>query len=174
MLVIISAGCDNRLCLPLKFTKIFTNPALMIATGFGIGFLPIAPGTWGSILGIVIFLLLFSFNLSLIVVSSIIIIIILLSFFATEKALKEFDEHDPDEIVIDEAIAMILLLICVPMTPVWIFSSFLLFRIFDILKPWPISVFDLKLQNSFGIMLDDILAAAFAGAILFIIKLLVI
>ena len=95
----------------LKFTKIFTNPALLIATGFGVGFLPIAPGTWGSILGIGIFLLLSGFDLSLISIILIIIFIILLSYFATEKALKEFKQDDPGEIVIDEVIGIMLLLI---------------------------------------------------------------
>ena len=155
----------------IKLHEVFSNPSLLLATGFGIGLLPIAPGTFGSVLGIVLFLAIAHLYLPIFWLGMIILILFFVSYFAVQSALKIIKRSDPGEIVIDEILGMMLVMMTIPPDPKWIFLAFLLFRIFDILKPWPINQVDSKLKNALGVILDDVLAALYAGILIVGIRL---
>ncbi|SVD20598.1 uncharacterized protein METZ01_LOCUS373452 [marine metagenome] len=155
----------------IKLKEIFSNPSLCLATGFGIGLLPIAPGTYGSILGMVLFLILAHLYLPLSWLILFIFILYFISYFAVQSALKIIKKPDPGEIVIDEVLGMMLVMIVVPQDPKWALLAFILFRTFDIFKPWPINKVDRKLKNALGVILDDFLAAVYSGIIIVGIRL---
>ena len=155
----------------IKFNEIFSNPSLLLATGFGIGLIPVAPGTFGSILGIVLFLVLTHLNLPIFWFSLLILILYFFSYLAVQSTLNAVKRSDPGEIVIDEVLGMMLVMMTIPLDPKWIFLAFILFRIFDILMPWPINQVDSKLKNALGVMLDDFIAALYAGIIIMVISL---
>jgi len=155
----------------MKLKEIFSNPSLCLVTGFGIGLLPIAPGTYGSILGMALFLALAHLYLSLFWLILIVLMLYFVSYFAVQSALRIIEKPDPGEIVIDEVLGMMLVMMVVPPEPKWALLAFILFRIFDILKPWPINQVDRKLKNALGVILDDVLAAVYSGIIIVGIRL---
>lgn len=155
----------------MKLKEIFSNPSLCLVTGFGIGLLPIAPGTYGSILGMALFLALAHLYLSLFWLILIVLMLYFVSYFAVQSALRIIEKPDPGEIVIDEVLGMMLVMMVVPPDPKWALLAFILFRIFDILKPWPINQVDRKLKNALGVILDDVLAAVYSGIIIVGIRL---
>ncbi len=154
----------------IKLSEVFSNPSLFLVTGFGIGLMPIAPGTFGSMLGILLFLVLAHLNLSVSWLSLIILILYFFSYVAVQSTLKIIKRSDPGEIVIDEVLGMMLVMMTIPPDPKWIFLAFILFRIFDIFMPWPINQVDSKLKNALGVMLDDFIAALYAGVIILVIR----
>ena len=158
----------------ITLNKVFSNPSLFLVTGFGIGLLPIAPGTYGSILGMLLFLILAHLYLPILWLSLIITILYLVSYLAVQSALKIIQRPDPGEIVIDEVLGMMVVMMMIPPDPKWAFLAFILFRLFDIFKPWPINVVDSKLKNALGVILDDFLAALYAGIVIVGIRLLLI
>ena len=158
----------------IKLHEVFSKPSLLLATGFGIGLLPIAPGTFGSMLGIILFLAIAHLYLPIFWLGLIILILYFVSYLAVQSALKIIKRSDPGEIVIDEVLGMMLVMMTIPPDPKWIFLAFILFRIFDILKPWPINKVDSKLKNALGVILDDLLAALYSGIIIVGIRLFII
>ncbi len=86
--------------------------------------------------------------------------------------LEKSDVHDPPALVIDETVAMMLLLVTIPITTVWVIVAFLTFRVLDIFKPWPISTVDAKIKTGLGVMLDDLVAVLIGGFLIFIVRLL--
>jgi phosphatidylglycerophosphatase A len=132
---------------------------------FLIGFLPKAPGTFGSLAAIVLIYLFYLSEASIILLITISVILFILGSIGAEVFEKKHHLHDSSWIVIDEVIGM---LIC------WAFIlefnllnlllCFVLFRLFDIAKPFPISTLDKKIKNGAGVMLDDVLAGIFAGS----------
>ena len=155
----------------IKLNEIFSNPSLFLVTGFGIGLLPVAPGTFGSMLGMVLFLALTHLYLPVFWLSLIIVILYFFSYLAVQSALKIIKRPDPGEIVIDEVLGMMLVMMTIPPDPKWAFLAFILFRMFDIIKPWPINQVDNKLKNALGVMLDDFIAALYAGIVIIGIRL---
>ena len=158
----------------IKLNDVLSSPSLFLVTGFGVGLLPIAPGTYGSILGMLLFLALAHLYLPILWLSFIIIIFYLISYIAVQSALKIIQRPDPGEIVIDEMLGMMVVMMMIPPDPKWAFLAFLLFRLFDIFKPWPINQVDSKLKNALGVILDDFLAALYAGIVIVGIRLLLI
>ncbi len=124
------------------------------ATFFYLGKLPFAPGSWGSLGALLLWLLLpvtFSVHLS------VIIILFVLGVYSSSRMAQYLDDHDPSEVVIDEVVGMGISLFMLPHSPGLYFLAFILFRVFDILKP----SFIYRIQNlsgGWGIMLDDVLA----------------
>ena len=155
----------------IKLNEIFSNPSLFLVTGFGIGLLPVAPGTFGGMLGMVLFLALAHLYLPVFWLSLIIVILYFFSYLAVQSALKIIKRPDPGEIVIDEVLGMMLVMMTIPPDPKWAFLAFILFRMFDIIKPWPINQVDNKLKNALGVMLDDFIAALYAGIVIIGIRL---
>jgi phosphatidylglycerophosphatase A len=156
----------------IKLNEVFSNLSLFLATGFGIGLIPITPGTFGSMLGILLFLVLAHLDIPVFWLSLIIVILYFFSYLAVQSILKTIEKSDPREIVIDEVLGMMLVMMTIPPDPKWVFLAFILFRMFDILKPWPINQVDSKLRNALGVMLDDFIAAFYAGVIIVVIRFL--
>lgn len=143
--------------------KLLLNPVHLLSLGFGSGLSPKMPGTMGTIIGVGLYLLipiqyLSDWRIYLgIIIAAFIIGIFLCGY--TANALKV---HDHPGIVWDEIVGFLITMFLVPKQWLWILVGFVLFRIFDILKPWPISLADKKLKGGFGIMLDDVIAGIFA------------
>lgn len=137
---------------------------MFIATGAYTGYLPKAPGTWGSLVALPLNLLLIRLsatNHGLALAG-----IFLLAVYTAGAAEKILDRQDPGAIVIDEIIGMLIALIAVPAQPLLWLIAFLLFRLFDIMKPWPVSWADRHLHGGLGIVLDDVLAGAYTWLVL--------
>ena len=141
--------------------KVWTNPIHFLAFGFGSGLAPKAPGTFGTIAAIPVYLLislLNSFTTYLVATA----LISIAGIWICGMTSKDLDVHDHPGIVWDEIAGYLITMILVPLTWYWILVGFILFRTFDILKPWPISWLDKKVSGGLGIMLDDIIAGIFA------------
>ena len=146
------------------------KPTHLLATWFGIGLLRPASGTWGSLAGVLLwFFLPNAHNWIWLILP----LFIFLSWYACAQANKDSDSGDHSSIVIDEVAGMLVTLAFVPYTFSAYFLAFLLFRLFDIWKPWPISWVDKNLKGGLGILLDDLLAGLFAGGILYALFLLI-
>jgi phosphatidylglycerophosphatase A len=142
---------------------LFAHPAHFIAFGFGAGLAKKAPGTWGTLVALPLFFLLQLFNVPIITWFAI-AVLFGLGVWASAVAGRALGITDHGGIVIDEVVAFMLVLAITPKTWLWVLFAFLLFRFFDILKPWPISLADRKIKGGFGVMFDDLLAALFAIA----------
>jgi phosphatidylglycerophosphatase A len=138
-------------------------------TGFNIGCLKYMPGTFGTLLAIPIYILISnnSLYLNLLLIFSLFFLSIFLLNLSYNKSI--FNHIDDKSIVIDEIIGYLSFMIFFPPTVANILIGFLLFRFFDIIKPFPIYLIDKRMKNSFGVIFDDIIAAIFAGIILYII-----
>ena len=135
---------------------------MLIATGFYSGYLPKAPGTWGSLVGLLLFFLLHT--LSLPVYLAVVAGLFVVGSFAAGEAEKILDNRDPGLVVIDEIVGILITMIAVPATPLAMALGFILFRIFDILKPFPVNFFDQRFHGGLGIMLDDVMAGIYSLA----------
>tara|TARA_B100000287_G_scaffold76402_1_gene68419 strand:+ start:191 stop:652 length:462 start_codon:yes stop_codon:yes gene_type:complete len=146
------------------------KPSHLFATWFGIGLLRPAPGTWGSFAA----LLIWYFAEFLHPTAHVILpIFILFSWLVCSQATKESDSKDHSAIVIDEVAGMLVTLSFVSHGITTYLCAFLLFRLFDIWKPWPISWADQNVQGGLGILLDDLIAGFFAGGIIYGILILI-
>lgn len=133
---------------------------LLIATGCYSGMLPKAPGTWGSVFAMVPWFFCRSLSLSTYLATMAILFVI--GFLTAGSAEKILDRPDPGCIVIDEILGIFITLTMAPNHPVAWLLGFLLFRLFDILKPFPVSWFDTHMHGGIGIMLDDVMAGIYA------------
>ena len=137
---------------------------MAIATGMYSGYLPKAPGTWGSLVGLFLFFMLHT--LSLPVYLAVVAGLFLVGSFAAGEAEKIMDHKDPGLVVIDEIVGMLITMIAVPATPLAMALGFILFRIFDIAKPFPIGFIDQRFHGGLGIMLDDVMAGIYSLVVL--------
>lgn len=150
--------------------KIAKHPIHFLAFGLGLGFLPVAPGTFGTLLGVFIYIANYLyFGINLILLS---IITFFIGIYLCGKTSLDINYHDHPGIVWDEVVGYLITMIFIPFNTVNIILGFLLFRFFDILKPWPIRQLDEKVIGGFGIMIDDVLAAIYANVSLNIILLM--
>jgi phosphatidylglycerophosphatase A len=133
---------------------------IAIATGCYIGRLPKAPGTWGSAAAFVPWFFIRGFSLPIYL--AIIAALFIVGFFAAGSAEKIMDQPDPGCIVIDEIVGMLIALTLAPAHPAAWLLAFVLFRIFDIWKPFPVSWLDRHIHGGLGIMLDDVMAGVYA------------
>ena len=163
-----------------KFPNLL-KPSHIFATLFGVGFLPFAPGTWGSLFGLILFFytnIYLSINVEFFYL--LLLVIILSAILACYFATKELSQNQKDQksIVIDELagvwIAFIPVSGIVMMQDFLTYSilAFLLFRLFDIWKPYPIGLIDKKIKNYLGIVLDDLVAGLYAAIIIWLILIL--
>ncbi|KTD48724.1 phosphatidylglycerophosphatase A [Legionella rubrilucens] len=137
--------------------KVWQDPAYFIAFGFGSGLMPVAPGTWGTLAAIPVYLLIAASSLGFYLVFTVLAFI--LGVWVSDIVSNELGVEDFGGIVWDEVVGFLLTMIAVPVGTYWIIAGFLLFRLFDIIKPWPIRFFDERVKGGFGVMLDDALAA---------------
>jgi phosphatidylglycerophosphatase A len=144
------------------------KPTHLLAFGFGSGLLPKAPGTFGTLAAIPIYLLMQPLSIwlyLLLVISG-----FLLGIWICDQTSKDLGVHDHSGIVWDEIIGYLLAMTFVPFGIWWVLIGFGLFRLFDILKPWPIGWLDKRVGGGLGIMLDDILAGLFAGLVMLLLQ----
>ena len=143
------------------------NPIHFLALGFGSGLLPKAPGTYGTLAAIPLYLLLAPTSMSTYLI--IVMIMSVAGIYICGKAAKDAGVHDHGAIVWDEIVGFLITMFMVPLSWQSIVVGFILFRIFDIFKPWPISYIDKNLHGGLGIMVDDILAGLAALACMYFI-----
>ncbi len=132
------------------------NPIHFLALGFGSGLLPKAPGTFGTLAAIPLYLLLAPTSMSIYL--TVVIIMSIAGIYICGKAAEDAGVHDHGAIVWDEIVGFLITMFLVPLSWQSVIVGFVLFRIFDIFKPWPISFIDKKVHGGLGIMLDDIIA----------------
>ncbi len=137
---------------------------MFIATGAYSGYLPKAPGTWGSVVGVLLWLGLSKLALPL--YAAIVCGIFVIGTIAAGAAEKIVDHGDPGLVVIDEIVGQLIALAMVPNHPAYVVAGFALFRFFDILKPFPVGWLDQHIHGGMGIMLDDVVAGLYALIIL--------
>ncbi|MCJ7617062.1 MAG: phosphatidylglycerophosphatase A [Desulfobacterales bacterium] len=134
---------------------------MVLATGCFAGYIPFAPGTFGSIVGLP-----FCFLLSKTKLSVAILFILIFIFFAiwiSNRAEKILKQNDPGCIVIDEIAGIMVTFLGLPFNTITVIAGFLIFRFFDILKPFPIRSMEKKLAGGTGIVMDDLLAGVYSN-----------
>lgn len=148
--------------------KIWQDPRYFIAFGLGSGAMPVAPGTFGTLMAIPFYLLLqpLPWYAYLIFV----IIFIILSAWLSDYVSRAIKVHDHPGMNIDEFAGFFVTMINAPLGFEWILLGFLLFRIFDIWKPWPIRYLDENVHGGFGMLLDDVVAGIFSMIIIQILS----
>jgi len=141
------------------------NPVHFLALGFGSGLAAKMPGTFGTLAALPLVVLL-SHYASFSVYLAVTILVSIVGIWICGKTAKDMGVHDDSSIVWDEVAGMLITMLAVPLSWQTLLAGFVLFRFFDILKPWPISYLDKHVHGGFGIMIDDVLAGAFALGIL--------
>jgi len=143
-----------------------SNPWHLLATGFGSGLSPWMPGTAGSLAAIPFWYLLNLLPQDL--YSLALLLGISIGVYLCHRTAKDMGVHDHGSIVWDEFIGMWITLMAIPVNSwQWVLAGFLVFRVLDIWKPWPIRWFDRNVQGGMGIMVDDISAGGISAGILF-------
>ncbi len=137
---------------------------VFLATGFSIGHIPFAPGTFGSILGLPLSFILAGLALPLAIAGA--GLFIFGAVWIANEAEKLLQQDDPGCIVIDEIAGMAVTLIGLPVDLKIALMGFILFRILDVLKPFPIRLLDRRLKGGLGVVMDDVVAGIFANALL--------
>ncbi|MGC2413385.1 MAG: phosphatidylglycerophosphatase A [Stellaceae bacterium] len=152
---------ERRFGLPLR------HPAALIATGCGIGLLPSAPGTWGSLAALPC-----AWAISALAGRTALLAAAVFAFaagcWASATLARASGLKDPQFIVVDEVAAQWLVLVAAPLDWRAYLAAFLLFRVFDIWKPWPVRAIERRIEGGPGIMLDDVAAALYALLLLLI------
>jgi phosphatidylglycerophosphatase A len=141
--------------------------AIAIATAFGVGYVPVAPGTFGSAAGLVVW---WALPPSPVVQSIASIALFAVGTWSAHVAERHFNNTDPGPVVIDEVMGMLITLIGSPLTLTAAVAGFLLFRLFDIIKPYPANRLE-NLHGGVGIMADDAMAAVYANIALRVVNL---
>ena len=144
----------------LTFRELIKRPACFLGLGFGSGLAPKAPGTFGTLAAVPIYLLLQ--NIPLISYISIIVIAFIAGIWICQQSADWLQKDDPSAVVWDEIVGFLITMIAAPEGWQWIVLGFIFFRFFDILKPWPINLADKAIHGGLGIMVDDVIAGIFA------------
>lgn len=157
---------------PLPQRPSLRHPGVLLATWFGSGYLPKAPGTWGSLAALPFaWGIMYLWGIWVLAIATVVVFGV--GLWAAKDYMDRSGTHDPGPVVIDEVAGQWIVLLLAPLDPVSYLISFALFRLFDIFKPWPISWIDTQLGGAWGVMLDDILAGLFGLACLYAILLYV-
>lgn len=145
-------------------TSVWRNPIHFLAFGLGSGAAPVAPGTFGTAAAIIPFL--WFQHLSLPLYGVMLVVTTLIGIWLCDRTSRDIGVHDHGGIVWDEFVGFWLTMFAAPAGWLWILIGFCWFRLFDILKPWPIRWADRQVSGGLGIMLDDLLAGVYAGVAL--------
>ena len=149
---------------PVKVEPNWFNPIHLLAFGFGSGAAPKAPGTWGTLAAVLIYWPLSQLSpehyLLMLLVTSV------MGIYICGQTARDLGVHDHGSIVWDEFVGFWITMFAAPVGWAWVVVGFVLFRFFDIIKPWPISWIDKKITGGFGIMLDDVIAGVMAAVVL--------
>jgi phosphatidylglycerophosphatase A len=156
--------------LPRLTIGLLRDPVHFLALGFGSGLSPVAPGTFGTLVALPIAMALMLMPL----VSAIaaVAVFIVGGIWLCGESARRLDCHDHPGIVWDEIAAFALLSLVLPSGWIWLVLGFVLFRLFDIVKPWPIRDLDHRLGGGLGIMLDDLMAAVYSALVIELILFL--
>lgn len=152
----------------IDFDIIKRHPLHWLTSGFGVGFLP-APGTFGTVLGVLLYLLLHQLSLGYYL--AIIIVLNISGIFLCERMNRDLHTEDHPAAIWDEIVTFPIVMIGIPCNIYWILAGFLLFRFFDIVKPGPIGWLDRHVHGGIGVMIDDIAAAVVSLACLHVLAL---
>lgn len=133
--------------------------AIVIATGLGSGYAPFAPGTAGSALGLLLFWPLSWTSISVQV--AVTLVVLLVGIAAGTRVAQRAGIEDPGLVVVDEVVGQWITLLFLPLTPMTAACGFVLFRVMDVIKPWPARQFE-RLHGGLGIMADDVMAGIYA------------
>ena len=145
------------------------NPPILLATWFGAGLLPKAPGTWGSIAALPFAWWIASLG-GYLAMLAVVLLVFVVGWWVSEIYLQRVGGEDPGPIVIDEVVGQWIAVSFVTPDLILYGLGFLLFRFADILKPWPIGWADRRIKGGFGIMFDDVLAGIYAAALLYVLQ----
>ncbi len=137
------------------------DPGHLLAFGFGSGLLPAAPGTWGTVVAVPLFWSLSDWTL--LGYLCVVVVIGALSVWVCGRTARFLGVHDDRAIVADEIVGFLVAMIGVPFTAGTVVLGFILFRAFDVLKPWPIGLLDRRLRGGLGIVADDVAAGIYAA-----------
>jgi phosphatidylglycerophosphatase A len=140
------------------------NPVHVLAFGFGAGLSPLAPGTAGTLLGVFIYLSMAPLPVPYYI--AVCGLLFVAGVWICARTSRDLGVHDHSGIVFDEIVGFLVAMIALPPDWLWLVAGFVLFRLFDIIKPWPIGWFDRRVEGGLGIMLDDLLAGLAALALL--------
>ena len=140
---------------------ILANPIHLLAFGFGAGLFPKAPGTVGTVVAVLIYLVLPS--MQPVIYAGLILLSFVFGIWICGKTSEDLDVHDHGGIVCDEFVGYWVTMFMAPSGLFWVLLGFVLFRLLDIFKPWPIKWADKELAGGLGIMLDDVLAGIMAA-----------
>ena len=149
----------------IKATDTSVNdPGHLLSLGLGAGLMPKAPGTWGSLLAIPLFITVNPYGQVTYV--AVVVLLFFAGVYLSGRTARALGVHDHSAIVIDEVVGMLATWIAI--APSWftIIAGFILFRLFDIAKPWPVRSIDRGMKGGMGIMLDDLIAGAMAAVVL--------
>jgi phosphatidylglycerophosphatase A len=140
---------------------VYSHPAHFLAFGFGVGLAPVAPGTFGTLLALPIYAFLAP-RISDPVFLCLLVGMFTVGIWACDVTGRRLGVHDHGGMVWDEVTAFLAVLFFIPASPIWQAFAFVLFRLFDIVKPMPIRHFDRSIRNGLGVMFDDLIAAFYA------------
>lgn len=146
--------------------SVWRHPVHFLAFGLGSGAAPWAPGTFGTLAAVPLYFLLAQLTPVLYVLLT--LLAFLLGCWLCGKTSRDIGVHDHGGIVWDEFVGYWITMAFLPVNWMWALAGFILFRFFDIIKPWPIRWLDQRVSGGFGIMIDDVLAGVYAWIILFV------
>lgn len=152
---------EKKIIEKVPVTDLSGHLALFLATGLGCGYSPVAPGTAGSLLAVLIYLLLSLLAVPLLIYIAICLLVTVVGCFVAERAGRHFGVVDAQQIVIDEVAGLLISMTATDLSFRSLILGFTLFRIFDIFKPWPASYFDSTAQGGFGVVMDDVAAGVY-------------
>lgn len=148
----------------MRHAHLLKNPLHFLSLGFGSGLAPKAPGTFGTLAAIPVVILAACLGTTGFIIATVIASVV--GIYLCGYTAKAMGEHDHPAIVWDEIAGYMVAMIAVPISWQTLLVAFILFRIFDIIKPWPIRYLDKRVHGGFGIMIDDILAGLASLAII--------
>ena len=154
-----------RLRLPASLLR---DPVHLLALGFGSGLAPVAPGTFGSVVGVVFALALTPLGFT--IAALVTLVVTAAGFWICGESARRLGVHDHPGIVWDEIAGMMIAMLAAPLNWWGVLFAFALFRVFDIWKPWPIREVDHGMPGGAGIMLDDVMAGIFAAIVLLLVR----
>lgn len=155
---------------PLAPRPNLANPGVLLATWFGAGYLPKAPGTWGSLAALPFAWVMVDY-IGHAALAVAIVVVFVVGLWASKVYMDKTGAHDPGAIVIDEVVGQWIVLLAAPLDLLPYAIGFVLFRFFDVLKPWPISWADKHISGAMGVMVDDVLAGLAGLALLYVLYL---
>ena len=143
----------------------------LAGSGLGLGYLPVAPGTWGSVGGLLIWWLTLPMGRELQVL--LLVLAVVPAALACGACARRAGRDDPSFVVLDEVLGMYLALVFLSPSLPWVAGAFVLFRLLDIFKPWPVSLMEKRFTGGAAILLDDLLAGAITACIVLILQIVI-